>query len=321
MPVRTPLVNDELDSDNVSPEVTVTYTPTDDLTLFASYKQAFKSGSFDSVTIKPAGSDLSFADEEVRGYEGGIKTRLFDRALTLNLAAYSYHYRDLQVGTNEISETGAIAIRTVNAATANIYGVDFDTTYKAPALAPLTLSAGVSYNHARYGSFDNAPCYGGQTIAMGCNRILNPVTGRFTAQDLSGRELMRAPEWTANFGVDFEISVSSDLTLALGASTLYTDSYYTNLLLRSDMVQDSFFKTSASIALRGAGNAWEVALIGSNLENEITTGNCVNGNLANGVIFGGQLDGGPVGGPAGVDELACNAEPGRAVWVRLTVSL
>jgi iron complex outermembrane receptor protein len=192
MPVRTPLVNDELDSDNVSPEVTVTYTPTDDLTLFASYKQAFKSGSFDSVTIKPAGSDLSFADEEVRGYEGGIKTRLFGRALTLNLAAYSYHYRDLQVGTNEISETGAIAIRTVNAATANIYGVDFDTTYKAPALAPLTLSAGVSYNHARYGSFDNAPCYGGQTIAMGCNRILNPVTGRFTAQDLSGRELMRA---------------------------------------------------------------------------------------------------------------------------------
>lgn len=317
-PVRTPLVNDNLESDNVSPEVTVTYTPTDDVTLFASFKQAFKSGSFDSVTIKAAGNDLSFGDEEVRGYEGGIKTRLFDRTLHLNFAGYSYHYRDLQVGTNE-TQNGQIAIRTVNAATANVYGVDMDAIYELPAVQGLTLSAGLNYNHARYGDFNAAPCFGGQTIAAGCDRRVVSGTGLVPAQDLSGRELMRAPEWSANFGFDYEIPVGTNMTLALGANTLYSDRYFTNLLLRSDMVQDWFFKTSASVALRGAHDAWEVALIGNNLGNELVSGNCVNANFQNGVVLGGQITGGVTSGAAGVDELGCNVEPGREVWIRLTV--
>jgi iron complex outermembrane receptor protein len=188
-----------------------------------------------------------------------------------------------------------------------------------PAVERLSLSAAVNYNHARYGSFDTAPCYGGQTIALGCNRSVVSGTGVVPAQDLSDKPLMRAPEWSANLGFDYEMSLRNGMTLAVAANALYSDEYYTNLLLRSDMVQDSFVKTGASVALRGARDAWEIALIGNNLGNELISGNCVNGNFANGIIVPSQINGGVTSGPAGVDELACNVEPGREVWIRVTV--
>ena len=125
----TPLVDPHLESDNVSPEVSLTYRPTDDLTLFGSYKQGFKSGSFNSVSYIDPTTPSSFGDEKVDGGEGGLKARLLERRLELNVAAYYYHYSDLQVGSSEITPQGVIAIRTINAATANVKGIDFDASY------------------------------------------------------------------------------------------------------------------------------------------------------------------------------------------------
>lgn len=61
-----------------------------------------------------------------------------------------------------------------------------------------------------------------------------------------------------------------------------------------------------------------MALIGTNLGNEYTTGNCVNLNYSNGQILGGVVTGGTVRGPAGVDELICFADPGREVLLGFT---
>ncbi len=310
-----PTPEQTISSDNVSPELTVTYTPTDDLTLFAAYREAYKSGSFDTVSMSAPNSVVGFGDEKAKGYEAGLKTRLFDRTLNLNLSAYRYDYDDLQVGANETVD-GVISIRTVNAASSEIYGADFDAAWRPRALTGLTLNAAVNYNHARYGTFDNAPCWGGQTIAMGCDLLFNEETGRYTSQDLSGRELLRAPEWSANAGFDYEFALAGDRTLVFAANTLYVSKYYTNLLLREDFVQDAYTKTSASIALKSS--AWEVALVGNNLGNELITGNCVNGNIVNGIVIPGQITGSTTSGPAGVDELGCNVERGREVWIRLT---
>lgn len=310
----------ELTSEDVSPELTATYRPTDDLTVFGSIKQAYKSGSFDTVTIKDAGTDVSFGDEKVTGAEVGVKTQLLDRRLRLNVAAYYNKYDDMQVGAND-NAGGQIAIRTLNAATATVQGIDMDATYLPLAVDGLAIRGGVNYNRATYDDFDNATCWGGQTIAEGCNQIYDASTGLYTAQDLSGRDLMRAPEWMANFGLDYETAVGDGMTLALGLGEIYSSEYFTNLLLRDDMIQDAYFKTNASIALRGKDDMWEVALIGNNLTDELVTGNCVNANLANGAVLGGQITGGTTRGPAGVDEIQCNVEPGREIWLRLTLKL
>ena len=308
-----------IEANNVSPEVSLTYTPTDDLTIFGSYRQGFKSGSFNTIVFIDDKTRADFGEERAKGGEVGVKARLFDRSLTLNLAAYHYIYSDLQVGANEVSSTGGIILRTINAASAKVQGVELEASYRPPTVEGLTVRGAVNYNRARYKSFPNAPCGNGQTIAEGCNQILNPATGRFTSQDLKGEPLVRAPDWTANFGVDYDVPLGNGLTLGLGASGNYSSSFLTNLVGLDAYKQRDFIKIGGNISLRGEDDGWEAALIGNNLTNRITAALCSNSNTQAGTVFGGQLAGGPIKGPAGSDELGCVAERGREVWLRLTL--
>ncbi len=319
--VEIALADPKLDSDDLSPELSLTWTPTDTLTLFAAYRQGFKSGSFNTV-ISPTESTLSsFEDEEAKGGEIGLKLVALDGSLAANIAAYSYDYKDLQVGANELSADGAILLRTINAASATVEGVDMDVTWTPAALPNLTLFAALNYNQSEFDDFDNAQCGNGQTIAQGCNQIFNPDTNLFTSQDLSGEPLLRAPEWTGNIGFDYELPLDNGMSIGFGASTRYSDDYYTNLVELDDYTQDSYTKSSANVVLRGVDDKWEIALIGKNLEDEITAGVCSNSNTQNGTIFGGQVAGGAAQGPAGSDELGCVAERGRELWVRFTLRL
>lgn len=319
VPRKVNLLVPRLSASNISPEFSVTYTPTEDLTLFGSYRQGFKSGSFNTIVFIDENTRADFEDEKAKGGEIGLKARLFDRSMSINLAAYRYIYSDLQVGANELTPTGGIVLRTINAASAKVQGVEFDVAYNPRQLQGLTLRGAVNYNRARYKDFGNAPCGNGQTIAEGCNQLLNPATGRFTSQDLTGRPLVRAPNWTANAGFDYEAPIGSGLTLAIGSTATYSSKFFTNLVALPEYVQDSYLKLGANVALRGRDDAWEVALIGNNLTNKITASLCSNSNTQNGTIFGGQIFGGPVKGPAGSDELGCVAERGREVWLRLTL--
>lgn len=329
VPVAVP----KLATRNYSPELTVTYFLTDDMTVFGSVKQAHKSGSFDTSIIKDPGSNTSFGDEKVTGGEAGIKALLLDRRLRINLATYYNKYSGLQVGANETTNAGAIAIRTLNAADATVKGIDFDAIYQPLWADSLTLRGGLNYNKAKFDNFDNAQCWGGQLQSDGCNLIQDTNTtlangrpnlnyGNYTAQDLSGRPLMRAPDWTGNLGFNYENPLGqSGMTWVFGMDANFSSKYFTDLTERSDMIQSGYIKTNASLALKGKKDAWELALIGNNLADKLVSGNCVNANLAAGVILGGQNTGGTTPGVAGVDEVQCNVEPGREVWLRLTVQL
>lgn len=318
-PLAVPTAKPRLSSSDLSPEISLTWMPSDDLTLFAALKQAYKSGSFDTTTIPAPGSDVSFGDERVKGGEAGLKAQFLDRRLLFNAAGYYYEYDDMQVGANDATPEGLVVIRTLNAASAEVYGIDLDATYLPAAMDGLTLYGALNYNRTRYQDFDNAQCWGGQTIADGCNRVFDEGTGLFSGQDLSGKVLVRAPEWTGHLGADYETPLSDNLIMTLGMNATYSSKYATDLVLRRDQWQSSYWKTNASIALRNAADTWEVALIGNNLNDKIVTGNCLNANLTGGIIFGGMVTGGAERGPAGVGEVQCYAERGRSLWLRFTL--
>jgi outer membrane receptor protein involved in Fe transport len=309
----------KLSSRNWSPELTLTYFPTDDLTIFGSLKQGYKSGSYNlPVPVNP-GQDPSFGDEKVQGGEIGLKARLADRQLLVNLAGYYYDYKGLQVGANETVPGGLPIIRTINSGSARTYGVDFDFTYRPITVEGLTLRGALNWNHARFTRFVNAPCWGGQTIAEGCNQAFNTVTERYQGQDLTGLPLPRAPEWQANLGVEYELPVSDDMRLALASDGQYNSRYLANLGRRPDFYQQAFAKLNASIALKGREDRWEVALIGNNLTDKLTTGSCGSLNYAGGQVAPGIISGAVDKGPAGSDELHCIFDRGREVWLRLTL--
>lgn len=321
-------------SENLSPELTVTYTPTDDLTLFGSLKQGYKSGSF---TITTPANNPPFDDEKVQGGELGLKSRFFDRALLLNIAGFYYKYSGLQVGATDPAHDGLPVIRTINAGGAEVYGAELDLSFRPYSVPGLSFTGAISWNHARFTELSNVPCYGGQTIANGCNLdavpadafalangyyVDDPVTGapiRYTTQDLSGSRLVRAPDWQVLAGVDYEMPLSNAVSLGFGANGNYTSEYPVALSPRRDIVQGASFTMDANVRLTGKDKGWELALIANNLTNEIAKSRCDLYNYANGQIFPGLATGSNSVGVAGIDEAICTPKRGREVWLRLTI--
>lgn len=311
-----PLAQPLLRARNVSPELTLSYTPSDRVMAYAALKRGYKSGSFNITFPAAPGDNNAYADEKVEGGELGLKTRLFDRRLAANVAGYDYRYSDMQVPTVVFGAAGLPFVRTLNAGTARVYGIEFDLAWRPPRLEGLNLRAAANWNHGRFEAFRNAPCYPGQTIAAGCDSLMR-ANGLFSAQDLSGTPLPRAPEWQANFGFDYETSVGHGMTLSLNNNSRYSSRYRANLAF--PYYQPAYFKTDLGLALRGRRDRWELALIGKNLGDKLTTGNCANQNAQGGNVLGGVVTGGTGRGPAGVNEIACFVDRGREVWLRLTL--
>src|SRR5690606_35580826 len=150
-----------------------------------------------------------------------------------------------------------LVIRTYNAATSELKGIDLDLNYVPSSVPGLNLFAALNYNKAEFTDFPNAECWGGQMISEGCNTTFNPATGLFTGQDLSGQPLLRSPELTAVVGADYEFRVWGGMRMALGWYTSYSDEYYTNVTQRKDMLQDSYFIHNLSVALMAPDERWK----------------------------------------------------------------
>lgn len=241
-----------------SPEITLSYRPLDTLTLFASYKHGFLSGGFNSGSTDFT-KDLSYDPQTIKGFEGGVKTQLFNNTLRLNLAAYTYNVRDLQVqayrnATNSIFNAGEVSVK----------GAEFDFNYLAP-LPGLSLYGGLSYNNGKYTRFHNAQCYNGQTVAMGC--VFSPDIGAL-AQDLSGTALPRAPKWSANGGLAYERAIGSALNLGLSTNALYSSSFLTDVTSAPNGRMPKYALLDASVRVGDIDDTWEVAFIGRNLTNK-----------------------------------------------------
>lgn len=317
----TPLVTPRISSKNWAPEATITYTPTDLLTIFAAFKTGFKSGSFSLTTPVTPGVDNSFGDEKVRGGEIGLKTRSSDRSLSANIAFYYYKYEGLQVGVSQTSNTNVPVLRTLNAGAARTYGVDFDATYRPRSMPDLAFNLAMNWNKAKYLTLNGVPCYGGQTIAMGCNQALDPSTGLFTGFSASGEALERAPEWQINGGVDYEVPVSSGLRLAIGGSAQYSSSYRSVIGDRADYFQRAYAKLNAYVTLKDERGRWEFSVIGNNINNALRAGYCANSNGKDTVVFGRftQVTGGATNPTGKIDDVECGIDPGRQVYLRLTI--
>ena len=309
----------KIKSDTLSPEVTLTYKPTADMTIFGALKRGFKSGSFNVATPPTPDEDNAFGDEKAEGGEIGLKSRWLERRLLFNIAAYSYRYTGLQVGAIIPVSNSVPVTRTINAGSALTTGIESDVSYRPPQIDGLTLHGAFDVNHAQFKSLDGVPCYGGQTIAAGCNETYsaaaNSGAGGYTATNESGLPLVRAPKWQVNFGFDYERPIGRGMLVRLSSNTQYSSKYLTGL--GEVYYQKAFFKTDMNVTLVGPQDKWEFALIGKNLNNALTSGNCTNENGRGGLMPGTESTG--TATTPGVDNVACWMDRGREVWLRLTL--
>ena len=309
--------NTQASWNDFSPELTVTYRPTDKLTLFGSYKRGFLSGGFNG-SLPTASVPLDYGPQKIRGFEGGVKALLFDGALRTNLSAYSYSVPGLQITSFEIVNN--VNIGTLrNAGGARTKGIEFDLNYRTP-IDGLTVRGAISYNHARYTEYFG-PCYTGQSQAMGCNLralgggqarpVLPGETGN--AQDLAGRQLINAPEWAGNVGVSYETPLGSAMKLGLSSDLNFAGGNPTNSALWEGADSPKYALLSATMRIADAKDAWEVALIGRNLTEQYYWASGQNISITGS---------GPTGGvnPGRPSDAYAVPNRGREIMLRLTVA-
>jgi len=241
-----------------SPEGTISYRPSQNLTIFASWKHGFLSGGFNSSSVDfRLEPDISYNPEVIKGFEVGVKSLLLDNTLSLNGAAYTYKVTGLQV-TNFVNATSTIR----NAGAVKIYGAEGDFNYRTP-LAGLDVHGAAAFNHAIYTSFAGAPCYNGETPAEGCT-----ISGGNPTQNLSGTELIRAPKWNNSLGVGYGSPLGGNLKFALSVDANYSSSYLTDASSAPQSREPSFTLLDSTIRLGDQKDVWAIELIGRNLSNK-----------------------------------------------------
>ncbi len=269
-PALTAVFSDQLFEDTftdseVSPQITVTWMPTDSTTLFAGYKTGFKAGGFSHTGVLVAATTLdalTFDSETVEGFEIGARTRAWDDRLRLDGVIYRYVYDDLQVSAFNADTT---SFTLENAAKATARGAELEIGLAAtPALQ---LRANIAYNKSRYDDF-LGPCYAGQTQEGGCNQVINPNTGLPTSQDLSGRQTILSPDWNGRVGFSYSAPVLDRLMLDVSSDLRFSSGYPLMTENRPGMRQGSYTVLDAAIRLSSMEDTWELALIGRNLTNK-----------------------------------------------------
>jgi iron complex outermembrane receptor protein len=260
-----------------SPEITARFQPSANLTLYAAYREGFTSGGFNmapGASPPPVSNNVSFDQAHAKGFEVGFKGTAADRQVSFDVSAYNYDYTGLQLNA---FDPATISVQVRNAASSRSRGAEAALTFTPNAVPGLTLRSSVAYNHSRYKDYRTAPCYAGQSVAQGCNLLLVPrfnqagvqIDTSYSAQDLSGTQVARAPDWTMSHGFTFETPVSSSLTLSFGGDANYTDSFNPEPAANPRALQRDAWRLNGFVSLKGASDRWELSLIGRNLTNTL----------------------------------------------------
>lgn len=251
---------------NFSPEVTLSYKPADDVMVYAAYKTGYLAGGFSNPGVPSrvaTAQTLSFDAEKVNGFEVGLKGSALDNRLSGTITGYRYVYKGLPLTSLIALSATQLTYLTQNAADTLAQGVEVEALWR-PA-SGTRINATASYNDAKFRKFPGAQCYAAQTAAAGCVAQAGTAT---TAQDLSGKDVYRSPDWILTAGVAQDFALSSSLNLTANADLRRTTGYFATIGLNPISYQKGFTLLNAGLRLSPADDKWSLALIGRNLTNE-----------------------------------------------------
>lgn len=239
------------DWSDVTPRLTLQYEPNDELMVYATYTEAFKSG-----VINTGSPDAPLDPETVDAFEFGIKGSNVDRSLTYAMTAFYYDYKDLQISFVNAQST----VTTVNAAEAENYGAEVEL--KAQLNDEFSVDFFATYLNAEYKEFVNSD-YG----------------NKFKLTDLSGNTLPNAPEYTAKLGLTYESQLGAGVIRAR-AELYHQDEVFFTEWNRPDASQDSYQLLNASVDYAFSDSGWGVSIWGKNLtDEEIISNNIITAAL------------------------------------------
>jgi iron complex outermembrane recepter protein len=206
-----------------TPRASIRYEIAPRTNIYATFSQGFRSGAFVSQLPAIPTDWIPAEQETVTAYEVGFKTA--QGRFRFEAAGFYYDYKDFQVSATLAGPSGNPVTLITNAPSAEIYGAE--ASFEVMPIDNLTIRAGATWLHARYGDNFLFGSVGVNPALPAINTHPNPLKTYQNVnqtQDLSGLQMSRAPNLTANLGIDYFIP-NGEGGLRFGANVKYTDSY------------------------------------------------------------------------------------------------
>jgi iron complex outermembrane receptor protein len=198
-----------LDSNKATPRAVLRYKLDDNSSVFASYSVGYK-----AALINMSGPpDRTIKPENLKSYETGYKYA--SRALSLDVSAYYYDYKDLQTAVNNLGTN----IYT-NAADSQIYGLEGQVRYLLTQ--SLEFSATAGYLDAKYKSYPNAVGFS-QCLAVTCGLAYGSLLQ--TTVNASGFEMARAPKFSGDISLRYTTNLAGG-KVGFSGTLYHTSQFY-----------------------------------------------------------------------------------------------
>ncbi|QIB66502.1 TonB-dependent receptor [Kineobactrum salinum] len=248
---------EEFDDTNIM--LNLSYQWTDNVMVYSTYSEGFKSGGFDQRFTAFIAAPTSFQPETVESYEIGLKSDLFDNTLRLNIAVFHTDYEDLQI----IIREGFNPV-TFNGGTADIDGAEVELTWVPTDRWYITGALG--YIDARYDELDDS------VSSAGTNAT--PV--------FLDNELVNTPKLSPSLGIAYTFDLGDWATLTPRVDWSYHDEQENDAVNTSQLHQDSYTLLNAAFFLETNDGRWRSVLAFRNITDEkyLVTGNSAFGTSA-----------------------------------------
>ena len=240
-------VSSSTKEDNVSWRVVGNWTPTDNLVLFASATQGYKSASTPVNAASKSEQNAPATQEGLLAYEVGFKASLLDQRMQANAALFYYDYEDKQISAFFADPIYKALARLQNVPTAEAYGLDAEVTYLISE--ELTAMGGLTLLHTEIGDFDTVDSFGLPT-----NR--------------QGDPFLYSPESVVSLALLYDRPVTTDLGLRASLSGRWQSESTAGQPNDPLYDIDSYGLLNGSIGVYSLDQNWELSVWGKNLTDE-----------------------------------------------------
>jgi outer membrane receptor protein involved in Fe transport len=249
-----------------TPSVTLQWDAGDAIMLYGSYAEGFKAGGFDHRNLFLDPVSGQFDPEAVQAWEVGMKSTLLDGTMQLNVALFRSYYANLQVSTFD----GVVNFLVNNAASARSQGVETDLRWRIGD--NWMLGGAVAFLDANWRNYRDAQCRAielarAPTATATCT--IDATTG-LLVQDLSGAEMLMSPAWSGNVSLEHHHPLRAGLALESQLLVYFQDAKYLAADNDPATLQPGFAKVNLRVAVV-SDSGWELALVGRNLTDELTS--------------------------------------------------
>lgn len=214
--IFSPQTSAPSDSDwNFTYDFTASYKVASDVLAYATYAKSFKTFGINQngLPTDAAGNPLlsEIKPESVNHFEAGIKTQLWDRKATFNLAAFRTDIKNYQATVSN-GQLGVLRGYLANAGKVRSQGIEADFSIRPSER--FTAYVNGAYTYAKYVKFVDAPCppelSGGTTVAAGQTASAPGTAGGLSPAncDISGQRLPGVSKISLSYGAEANVPVT-----------------------------------------------------------------------------------------------------------------